>query len=322
MRIFVAGGSGALGVPLVRALARNGTQVTALTRTPGKRPALEALGAAVAVADVFDVAELDQALRAAAPTHVVNLLTALPKQGPMKPSDLDATNRLRTEGTRNLLRASVAAGARRLIAESFVYVYGFGDHGTTAKTEDGPFLGPHRSRGIQEGVDAMRALERQVLDANARGEIEGVILRYGGFYGADSESTRSRIAPLRRRKLPVIRHDPGLIPFIHQDDGVAATIAALDRARPGGVYNVVDDQSISLSEFTRIAASYLGAPPPRAVPFWVLKWTMPYFAAFAGTRLVLSNARAKTELGWRPGFPTCRDGLREVVGHFTNTAAR
>jgi nucleoside-diphosphate-sugar epimerase len=321
MKIFIAGGSGTLGMPLVRALVQQHHDVTALTRTPAKRRALEALGASAAVADVYDSAELDNVLRRTAPTHVVNLLTALPKAGPTSARDLEATNRLRTEGTRNVQHAAVGAGAKRMIVESFINVYGLGDHGTSPKSEDGPFLPPSPSRSIQDGVDAARNMEQQVLESSRQGAIEGVVLRYGGFYGLESESTRVRIDALRRRKSPVIRNDRGLIPFIHLDDAVSATIAALERGRTGGVYNIVDDCATSVSALTIELARLLHAPSPRQFPLWLVKLTMPYLAAVASTRLVLSNARAKAELGWQPRFPTYHEGLRQIVEQLDEHAA-
>lgn len=315
MKVFIAGATGALGLPLARELVRLGHQVTGLTRTPSKRASIEQVGASAAIADVYDEPALVEVIRASGATHVVYALTALPKAGPMKPADLDATNRLRIEGTATLLRASIAAGVRRIVAESFVNIYGVGDHGTAPLDETAVRRAEHRSRTMERAVEATESLERQLLEANGRGRIEAVILRYAGFYGAGTDSTRVRFDQVRRRKAPVIRHDQGLLPFIHLDDAVAATIAALERGRAGGVYNVADDEAASLSDVTREMARIVGAPAPRQVPRWVVRLAMPFVAEFAATRLPLSNARARRELGWAPRFPTYREGLREVATH-------
>jgi nucleoside-diphosphate-sugar epimerase len=134
MRIFVAGASGTIGVPLVRALVTAGHQVTAQTRSPGKQAELRALGATPAVADALDRDALIAAVVSARPTHVIHQLTALPKDGTVRrPRDLEATNRLRTEGTRNLLDAAIKAGARRFIVGSFALLSSRGPSGTDSQ---------------------------------------------------------------------------------------------------------------------------------------------------------------------------------------------
>src|SRR4029453_7740076 len=168
MNVFVAGGSGTIGIPLVRALKTAGHDVTALTRSVQKRDDLRALGVSVAVADALNREALIAAVRAARPTHVIHQLTALPKDAPRRASDLTATNRLRIDGTRNLLDAAVAAGARRFVVGSFAPL--------------SP-RGPVAPDPQDEAAVAVRSMESQVLDATRRGVIEGIVLRYGLFYG-------------------------------------------------------------------------------------------------------------------------------------------
>jgi nucleoside-diphosphate-sugar epimerase len=143
--------------------------------------------------------------------------------------------------------------------------------------------------------------------------MDGIVLRYGAFYGPDNPSTRVRLEQLLRRRAPVVWHDRSLLSFIHQDDAVSATIAALERGEAGAVYNVADDEPVSASEFTRRLAAAAGAPPPFGVPLWLLKATMPYLADVLTMRLPLSNRRAQAALGWRPQFSTTREGLEDVV---------
>jgi nucleoside-diphosphate-sugar epimerase len=297
VKVFVAGGSGTIGMPLVRALVRAGHQVTALTRSPDKQADLRALGATPAVADAFDLEALRAAVSDAQPTHVVHQLTALPKGGPRKASDVAATNRLRTEGTRNLLDAAIRAGVRRFIGGSFAPL-------AAAPAER---LGPGN-----EAVDATRSMESQILDASRSGTIEGVVLRYGLFYGPGSPSTAAMVESIRRRRLPVVRGDQGLLPCIHIDDAVSATIAALDRAPAGSTYDIVDDRPVSMSDIVRTIAEFSGAPPPRTVPAWLPRIIAPYMARMTSLRLPLSNAKAKADLEWRPAYPTWRDGLAEM----------
>ena len=296
MRIFLAGSTGAIGVPLVRALVAAGHDVTALTRTPAKVDTLRALGAAPAVADALDADALHRAVVAARPTHVIHQLTALPKAGPRRARDLEPTNRLRIDGTRNLLAAAVAAGAQRLIGGSF---------GLLQMPGDAP-------PDVRAGIDAVQSMESQILEASRLGRIEGIVLRYGLFYGVETASTQSMLALVRRRLLPVVRGDRSLLPCIHIEDAARATVAALDRAPAGSVYDIVDDRAVSMTDIVLTLAERAGAPRPFTVPAWLPRLIAPYLARVTSVRLPLSNTKAKAELGWRPSYPTYRDGLAEI----------
>jgi nucleoside-diphosphate-sugar epimerase len=299
MRVFVAGGSGTIGIPLVRALVASGHQVTTLTRSTGKQDGLRALGASVAVADALDREALIAAVHASRPAWVIHQLTALPKDGVRRPSDIEPTNRLRIDGTRNLLDAAIRAGARRFVAGSFALL---SPRGEGANNADG-------------AAAAIRSMERQVLDASKSGRIEGIVLRYGMFYGPETPSTAAIINMVRRRRLPVVRGDAGLLPVIHIDDAVSATVRALEVAPAGAVYDIVDDQAVSLTEIVNAIAEYTGAAAPLRVPAWLLRLIAPYMARMTSIRLPLSNAKAKAELGWRPQYPHMRDGLAQMLHH-------
>jgi nucleoside-diphosphate-sugar epimerase len=298
MNVFVAGGSGAIGIPLVRALVAAGHPVTALTRSISKRDDLRQLGAAVAVADALNREALVAAVEAARPTHVIHQLTALPKGGPRRRSDLDATNRLRIEGTRNLLEAAINAGARRFVAGSFAMLSA---RGPGSAVSDG-----------DEAAAAVRSMEAQVLEATRRGAIDGVILRYGMFYGLETASTVTMIDMVRRRRLPVVRGDSGQLPLIHVDDAVSATVRALDVALAGSTYDIVDDHAVSLTEVVETIAEFTGSATPLRVPAWLPRLIAPYMARLMSLRIPLSNERARSELGWRPRYSTMRDGLAEM----------
>jgi nucleoside-diphosphate-sugar epimerase len=300
VKIFVAGASGTIGTPLVKALIAARHEVTALTKTPDKVEDLRKLGATPAVADALDADALTRVEVAARPDVVIHQLTALPKMGVRRARDLEPTNRLRIDGTRNLIAASIAAGARRIVGGSFAPLI--------ADPANPP-------RGSEAGVEAIRSMESQILDANRRGEIEGVVLRYGLFYGADNPATQEMIALVRRRMLPVVRGDRSLLPFIHIDDAVSATVAAIDRAPAGSVYDIVDDHAASMTEMVTTLADEAGASRPIAVPSWLPKLIAPYLAGITSMRLGLSNAKARAELGWHPAYPTYREGLREVLHH-------
>jgi len=298
MNVFIAGGSGAIGVPLIRVLVANGHQVTASTRTPANAARLQTLGATPVIADALDADALRRVVVAAHPTHVIHQLTALPKGGPRSARDLVATNRLRIDGTRNLLAASIAAGARRIVGGSFALI-GASKAGVPEE--------------IRPAAEAVESMETQILEANRSGAIEGVVLRYGLFYGPEAASTVEMIAMAKRRLLPAIRGDRSVLPCIHVDDAASATLAALERARAGGTYDIVDDQPVSFSEIVRALADAAGAPRPFAIPSWLPRLVAPYMASMIALRLPLSNAKARADMAWRPAFPTIREGLRQTL---------
>jgi len=297
MKVFVAGGSGAIGLPLVLALRAAGHEVTALTRSGARGDTLRALGASVAVADALDPEALAAAVAAARPTHVVHELTAIPKGGFRRADDLDLTNRLRTGGTRNLLDAAIGAGARRFVAGSFA------------------ILSPRGAGPADAAAQAVHSMETQVLDATKRGAIEGIVLRYGLFYGFEAPSTVAMLDMVRKRRLPVIRGDAGQLPVIHIDDAVSATIRALDHGHAGATLDIVDDRAVSMTEMVEALAEYTGSKTPFRVPAWIPRLFAPYVARMATVRMPLSNAAARAELGWRPVYPTMRDGLAHMFPH-------
>jgi 2-alkyl-3-oxoalkanoate reductase len=300
MNVFLAGASGAIGKPIVRALVAAGHQVTAMTRSAANEAMLRALGATPALADALDAEALRRVVVAARPTHVIHQLTALPKGGPRSAKDLAPTNRLRVDGTKHLVDAAVAAGAKRFIVGSFALL-GAEKFGIPADA--------------QPAADAVRSMESQVLAASARGLFEGVVLRYGLFYGPENSMTRQMIALARRRFLPTVRGDRGLLPLIHTDDAASATIAALDHGLAGSIYDIVDDRPVSMSEMVLAIAESAGAPRPFAVPAWLPRLLSPYMARMMAVRLPLSNEKARAELGWRPAHPSIREGLSGAVRH-------
>jgi nucleoside-diphosphate-sugar epimerase len=298
MNVFVAGASGTIGMPLVRALVAAGHRVTALTRSPEKQAALRSVGATPAVADALDADALMRAVGGAQPDVVIHQLTNLPKSGIRSARDLESTNRLRIEGTRNLIEAAVAAHARRIVGASFVL-------GLAARPDD--------HGRVEEGAAAINSMESQIVEASRQGRIEGIVLRYGMWYGPATPTTQQMVAMARRRLLPTVRGDRSLLPVLHLDDAVSAAVAALDRGRPGTIYDIVDDEPVSMTDIVRELAARTGAPRPFVVPSWIPRLLSPYMARITSVRLPLSNAKAKAELGWRPAYPTMRDGLAKTV---------
>jgi nucleoside-diphosphate-sugar epimerase len=304
MRVFVAGAGGAIGRPLVRRLVEAGHEVVATTRSPAKLGRLRALGAEAVAMDGLDAAQVGEAVARAEPEAVVHQMTALTGSGNLRRFDREfaRTNALRREGTDNLIAAAVAAGARRLVAQSYT---GWPNSraGGAVKTEDDP-LDPRPPAAQAETLAAIRHLEQAVLSA----PLEGVVLRYGSFYGPGA--SEELVDLVRRRKLPLVGDGNGVWSWIHVDDAAAATVAAIERGKPG-VYNVVDDEPAPVREWLPYLAETVGAKPPRRIPVWVARLAAGEVVVSMMTQVRgSSNAKAKRELGWQPRFASWRDGFR------------
>jgi nucleoside-diphosphate-sugar epimerase len=310
MRIFVAGASGAIGRPLVRQLVAAGHEVAGMTRRQERVAEIRAAGATAVVCDVFDADALNDAVAATRPEAVVHALTALPHRYKPKSDYLGATNRIRTEGTRNLLAAARAAGARRIVAESVAFFYR--PAGDWVKGEEAPLSNPGPdSFGV--ALEAIVDLERQVLGAEG---IEGLVLRYGWLYGPGTYYARDgqQADEARKRRLPIVGEGTGTFSFIHADDAAAATVAALERGSTG-IYNVVDDEPAPLRDWVPVYAEALGAKPPRHVPAWLARLLAGAPVAAAALQMRgAANAKAKRELGWEPAHPSWRQGFRDSLG--------
>jgi nucleoside-diphosphate-sugar epimerase len=298
---------------LARALVAKHHQVIGLTRSREKERVLRQAGATAVIADALNAEDLAQAVRSSSPDCVIDLLTAIPKNGPTRTSHMKATNELRIRGTANLVRAAVAAGAKRIVGESMIFAYGFGDHGKAAKTEDDALQPREGNTGLQKMVDATRSLENQLLEADKSGLIEAIPLRYGLFYGAESASTVFMLRMLKKRLLPTVSGAKGINSWIHLDDAVSATIAAMERGQPGEIYSMVDDHPVSFNDWFSYAATEMHAKQPLSIPLWLLRLFVPYVAVCFSTRLRVSNRKAKSDLNWRPQFPSYLEGVSHVI---------
>src|SRR6188472_1028502 len=310
MKVFVAGASGAMGRPLVRRLLAAGHEVTGMTRREERAAAIREAGANAVVCDVFDAPALQSAVVEAAPEAVVHQLTSLPPRLDYKAKDdpLAATNRVRSEGTRNLLAAARAAGARRLVAESVAFLYA--PEGDWVKDQEAPLF--HGAPAPFGGaVEALTDLERQVTGAEGT---EGVVLRYGWLYGPGTYFDRdgSQTEEALKRRLPIVGKGTGTFSFVQVEDAAAATVAAVERGAPG-VYNVVDDEPAPMRDWVPAFAEAVGAKSPRRVPAWLARLITGSAAANTATQLRgASNAKAKRELGWQPSFSSWRQGFRDA----------
>ena len=308
MRIFIAGATGAVGKRLVPLLVANGHEVVGTTRSPARSDDLRALGAEPVVLDVLDAEAVGRAVSEAAPDVVVHQATALSDLTNLRNLDeaFEETNRLRTVGTDNLLAAAKAAGARKFVAQSFAG-WPYAKEGSAVKDEEAP-LDPSPPASAAQTMAAIRHLEETVVGAEA---IEGIALRYGGFYGPGTSLFEGgeHVEAIRKRVFPIVGSGAGMWSFIHIDDVAGATLAAIERGRRG-LYNIVDDEPAATSEWLPYLANVLGAKPPRHVPEWLGRLV-------AGEQLVsmmtegrgASNAKAKRELGWKLIYPTWREGF-------------
>src|SRR6516162_269828 len=313
MKVFVAGGSGALGRRLVPQLVADGYEVTVMIRDEGKAPWLRRIGAQPVVADALDGAAVDRAVRASEPEIVIHQLTALAGAQSFKNFDKEfaLTNRLRTEGTDHLLEAAQAAGVRRVIAQSYGN-WNYERTGSAVKTEQDPF-DPDPPANQARSLQAIRYIENAVVNA---GRIEGIALRYGNFYGPGTglDLGGDIVAQVRKRMLPIIGNGAGIWSFVHMDDAAAAAIAAIEHGSPG-VYNVADDEPAPVAKWLPDIAAVVGAKPPRHVPVWLGRVVAGEVGVSMMTQIRgTSSAKAKAELGWSPRYPTYREGFRNGLG--------
>ncbi len=308
MRVFVAGATGAIGKQLVPRLVEAGHEVHGMTRSESKQAMLHELGAVPVVADALDPDQVAEAVGRARPDVIVHQLTAIGAVN-MRHFDRDfaLTNRLRTEGTDHLLSAGQAVGVRRFVAQG---VGGYGAYARTGgpvKSEEDP-LDPTPAREMRETLAAIRHLEEAVLGARWT---EGIVLRYGVFYGPGTSLApgAEQFELVRRRKFPLVGDGGGVWSFIHVADAAEATVAAVERGSRGA-YNVVDDDPAPVAKWLPALAQELGAKKPVRVPRFIGR----LFAGEAGVVMMTdvrgaSNAKAKRELGWRPAHPSWREGF-------------
>src|ERR671916_1472814 len=311
MKVFLAGASGAIGRRLVPQLVEAGHEVAAMTRSKEKLGELYELGAEPVMCDVFDAGRLGSVVARAEPDAVINELTDLPQNLNARrlKEYYAANNRVRREGTANLLSAARGAGVRRFLVQGAAYWYA--PSGGQVKTEEAP-LYLDAPPPIGPAVEAIKEVEDAVLSADG---LDGVVLRYGMFYGPGTWYAKDGDVgrQVRKRRYPMIGNGEGTYSFIHVDDAADATVAALEEARPG-VYNVVDDEPATAAQWMPVYAEALGAKRPPRVPAFVAR-------LIAGRALVAgslglgraSNEKIKEEFGWRPQYESWRRGFFEDV---------
>lgn len=310
MKVFVAGATGAVGCRLVPLLVAAGHVVFGMSRSPDKAAAIERTGATAVIVDGLDRAAVRAAVLATQPDVVVHQLTALRGMTDLRKFDrtFAQSNRLRTQGLDYLLAAAREAGTRRIVVQSYCG-WPYARTGLPVKTED-DVLDPDPPKELRRSLDAIRHLERAATTSG----LDGVVLRYGSFYGPDTGMlSAAALDQVRRRRFPLIGDGNGWWSFLHIDDAAAAAAIAVERGACG-IYNIVDDQPAPAREWLPELARIIGAQPPLRVPAWLGR-------LLAGEHLVKmmtqaragSNVKAKRELGWRPLHPSWREGFASEV---------
>lgn len=315
MRVFVAGGTGAIGHYLVPQLVAAGYDVRASTRSRSKAALIRSWGAKAVVVDGLDRDGLINAVQVVEPDVLIHEMTAIDSGGTLRHFDAEfaATNRLRTLGTDNVLTAARKAGVRRVIAQSFT---GWTNerNGSGPRAEEAP-LDPDPPHSMRESLAALAYLERSVTAAT---DLEGLVLRYGLFYGPGFAPLADAV---RRRKLPVVGNGEGVWSFVHLADAASATVAAVERGAPG-LYNVVDDEPAPVSVWLPYLAEAVGAKPPMHLPAWAGRLAAGEAVVSMMTRIQgSSNAKAKKELGWQPHYASWREGFRTGLDEPTQGVA-
>jgi nucleoside-diphosphate-sugar epimerase len=320
MKVFLAGATGAVGRPLVRALIKAGHAVIGLTRTPAKAELIRKMGAEPAIADGLDAVAIAAMLGSIRPDAVIHEMTDLNGARDLRHFDrtFAGSNQLRTRGTDILLTSARQAGVKRFVAQSYCG-WPYARSGGAIKTE-ADALDPDPPAQLRASLRAIQHVEKAVTGSVRP---EGIVLRYGSFYGPDTGMLdRAVLAEIRNRRTPLIGDGAGWWSFIHVEDAAEATVKALEHGRPGSIYNIVDDDPAQVREWLPALADIVGAKPPFHVPAWIAR-------IIAGEHLVSmmtqvragSNRKARQELDWRPAHPSWREGFSEIRRQFAERSA-
>ncbi|MFD7258615.1 NAD-dependent epimerase/dehydratase family protein [Streptomyces sp. NPDC059874] len=296
--VLLAGASGVLGRHITEALTRTGYTVIGLGRGAG----------ADVRADLMDRDGLLRAVDGLKVDTVVHAATAL-RTAPMRHKDMFATDDLRLTGTGHLMDAARAVGARRVIAESMVFGYGYRDFGDHVITEDTDLYGPTGDPAVERHLEGMRVKEQLILGDR---DIEGISLRFGLFYGAGGTEALAQM--LRKRQIPAIADHGRVLPWVDLADAGRAVALAVEGGRAGQAYNIVDDTPMGFGAHVKAAAEAFGTPKPLSVPTWLMR-PFPYVHRVVTTNMRVSNAKARAGLGWTPSHPGCADALSALAGN-------
>ena len=304
MNVFIAGGTGAIGRLLVPLLMDAKHRVVALTRSADRTSQLRHMGAEPVVGDVYDKVRLARLIAESGAEVVIQQLTAF---GTKDGDPYAETMRVRIEGTRNLVSAARAARVRRFIAQSISFICSpFGGGLTDEETP----LHLDASPAIRAFAEAVASLERQTLEASG---MSGTVLRYGWFYGPGTSYDPEGAIPsaIRKGAYPIVGAGAGTYSFINLRDAAAATVGVLSH-ETSGIYNIVDDSPVRLSEWLPFAATLLDAPPGHMDEALARQKLGDVRVYYMNEQRGASNAKAKRELNWQPAFPSWRAGFEAL----------
>jgi len=303
MRVLVAGGTGVIGRQLLPLLGEIGSEVIVLARSTSR---VDVPGAQVVEADALDRSAVAAAVRNAAPDAIVNLLTAIPPS--LDPRhfarQMALTNRLRSEGTANLVAATRGA---RFVSAGVAYAYR--PAGGRVADESRP-LWTDGPRSFRAAARALIELERLTAEA------DGTVVRLGHLYGPGTAFAPDGafVAHVAAGRVPIVGKGNAMFSFLHTHDAATAIVAALDKPVRGAL-NVVDDEPAPVRQWLPELARIVGAAPPKHVPValaWLAAggWGVAYMNRIVGA----DNCRARLSLDWRPGFATWRTGFAAELG--------
>jgi nucleoside-diphosphate-sugar epimerase len=301
MRVFVAGATGTLGRPTVQALVGAGHDVCGLARSAERAAMLRQLGAVpVAITDFFDADEMRDAL--AGCEAVLHLATRIPPLARMRRRSAWRENdRLRSQGSSVLVNAALAVGARVYVQESVTFLYR--DLGDTWLYETAPVDAPWP-------LGSARDAEREAARFTARGG-QGVVLRLAAFYAPYAPSTRDALRLARWRLAPLLGKGDRYVSSIHVDDAAAAVAASL--TVPAGIYNVVDDEPVTMRAYLEALGDAFGYRCGRRLPGWIGRVVLGPAAEVLGRSQRVANTMFKAVSGWTPRHPSVRSGWRAVA---------
>jgi nucleoside-diphosphate-sugar epimerase len=296
MRVLLAGATGAIGRPLIRALKQHGHAVFGLVRSAESTRRLNEMDAEAVIGDALDAGSVRAAVNRVRPDAVINELTSLPAH--YSPEEMKAAaerdRKVRTEGNINLLAGMRESGVRRYVlqASGFWYAPGQG-----LADESSP-LAIDASPGVAASVRTYLELEST---ASQQSEIDCVVMRYGFFYGPGTWYTKTGDMgeQVRRQQVPIIGAGQGVSSFVHIEDAASATVAAIECAP--GAYNIVDDDPSPEHVWLPAFARACGGPQPLQTSEEDALATAGIDSVYYSTRLRgASNEKARRQLNFRP----------------------
>lgn len=310
LKVFVAGATGVLGRVVVPELCARGHEVIGLARSDSNVDLLQKLGAEPVRCDLFAAKSLEAPMRGC--DVVLHLATSIPFKRRPRLGDFSLNDRIRTEGTRNLLAAALRCGVKRFVQQSIALLHS--GHREAWADEEGP-LGDHPP--YASAIE----MERTVWQSHGLEGLSTVILRGGWFYGPTAIHTRRLFGALRRGMLPVMESGENHWSLIHVNDMATACVAAAEAPTPSQLYLVVDDEPARVKDLFAHIARAQNRRPPRYAPAWLVSLLAgPLAREMLAASYRCRNRRIKRELSWKLVYPTYREGVAAVLQAWSEEA--